>query len=94
MTLLTKIATVADFCQIHTMSSVAEIEAALAQLPPAQFREIRRWMDAQTPSPKSGTTPPQASKTLDFLARQKAIFGDRIVPDSQPIFDELRADRF
>ncbi|MFM9959938.1 MAG: hypothetical protein ACKV2Q_01795 [Planctomycetaceae bacterium] len=29
----------------------------------------------------------------DFLARQKAIFGGRTVPDSQPILDDLRADR-
>lgn len=29
----------------------------------------------------------------DFAARKRAIFGDRILPDSQEIFDELRADR-
>ncbi|MBC7817179.1 MAG: hypothetical protein IAG10_09855 [Planctomycetaceae bacterium] len=29
----------------------------------------------------------------DFLARQKAIFGGRTVPDSQAILDDLRADR-
>lgn len=29
----------------------------------------------------------------DFLARQKAIFGVRTVPDSQAILDDLRADR-
>ena len=29
----------------------------------------------------------------DFLARQKAIFGGRTLPDSQAILDELRADR-
>jgi len=29
----------------------------------------------------------------DFRARQKAIFGDRILPDSRDILDELRADR-
>jgi hypothetical protein len=30
----------------------------------------------------------------DFLARQKALFGSRVVPDSIVIFDELRAERF
>jgi hypothetical protein len=30
----------------------------------------------------------------DFLARQKALFGNRIVADSQVILDELRAERF
>ncbi len=29
----------------------------------------------------------------DFRTRQKAIFGDRVLPDSQAILDELRADR-
>ena len=29
----------------------------------------------------------------DFLARQKAIFGARTLPDSQAILDDLRADR-
>jgi hypothetical protein len=31
------------------MSTIAEIEAAIARLPPAQWSEIRRWMDAHTP---------------------------------------------
>lgn len=30
----------------------------------------------------------------DFLARQKALFGSRVVPDSIVILDELRAERF
>jgi hypothetical protein len=76
------------------MSTVAEIEAALTQLPAAQFVEIRRWINTYRPPVAPSETVPQASYTPDFLARQKAIFGDRIVPDSQPIFDELRADRF
>ena len=31
------------------MSTLAEIEAAIAQLPPTQWMEIRRWMDAHAP---------------------------------------------
>ena len=30
----------------------------------------------------------------DFLARQKALFGNRVIEDSQVILDELRAERF
>lgn len=30
----------------------------------------------------------------DFLARQRALFGSRVLPDSQAILEELRADRF
>ena len=32
------------------MSTLAEIEAAIAQLPPTQWMEIRRWMDANAPT--------------------------------------------
>ena len=77
------------------MNTLTEIEAAIAQLPPAHWMEIRRWMDAH--APKSVTTENAASapaKTPDFLARQKAIFGERILPDSRAVLDELRMERF
>ena len=32
--------------------------------------------------------------TPDFLARQQALFGNRVLPDSQTTLDELRTDRF
>ncbi len=32
------------------MSTVAEIEQAIGQLPPEQWTEIRRWMDSHAPS--------------------------------------------
>jgi hypothetical protein len=35
------------------MSTLAEIEAAIAQLPPAQWMEVRRWMDAHAPKTAS-----------------------------------------
>ena len=31
------------------MSTVAEIEQAIGQLPPEQWTEIRRWMDSHAP---------------------------------------------
>ncbi|MEO8352654.1 MAG: hypothetical protein ABI680_13030 [Chthoniobacteraceae bacterium] len=77
------------------MSTLTEIEAAIAQLPPAQWQEIRRWMDAH--APLVGTTvavPASAKETPDFLARQKALFGERVLPDSQAVLDDSRADRF
>ena len=50
---------------------------------------------------KSRRSQVQAGATLrpqpampDFAARQKALFGDRVVPDSQEILDEMRAERF
>ncbi len=30
----------------------------------------------------------------DYLARQRAPFGNRVLPDSQVILDEMRADRW
>jgi antitoxin (DNA-binding transcriptional repressor) of toxin-antitoxin stability system len=36
---------------------------------------------------------PQA-KMPDFMARLKEDFGDQVFPDSQPILDELREDRY
>jgi hypothetical protein len=77
------------------MSTVAEIEAAIAKLPPAQWMEVRRWMEAHAPrAATTGSVPPSATNMPDFLARQKALFGERVLPDSQAVLDELRADRF
>ena len=44
---------------------------------------------------KPGVAQPTSAPRVipDFRARQKAIFGDRVLPDSQAILDELRADR-
>jgi hypothetical protein len=35
-----------------------------------------------------------ASAQPDFLARQQALFGSRVLSDSQGLMDELRAERF
>lgn len=76
------------------MSTLAEIEAAIAQLPPAQWLEVRRWMDAHAPrAAMTGSVPPPAQQMPDFLARQKALFGERVLPNSQAVLDELRAER-
>jgi antitoxin (DNA-binding transcriptional repressor) of toxin-antitoxin stability system len=34
------------------------------------------------------------AKMPDFMARLKEDYGDHVSPDSQPILDELREDRF
>ena len=77
------------------MSTLAEIEAAIAQLPLAHWLEIRRWMDAHAPKgAASENAAPAAVRVPDFLARQKAVFGGRMLPDSQAVLDEMRAERF
>jgi hypothetical protein len=35
---------------LDRMSTVAEIEKAIQSLPPEEWAEIRRWMDAHTPA--------------------------------------------
>ena len=41
----------ATFCG---MSTVAEIERAIGELPPEQWTEIRRWMDLHSHKPENG----------------------------------------
>ena len=73
------------------MSTLAEIEQAIAMLPPEQWAEIRRWINSSAPRP-AGIS--RSGKVPDFLARQRTIFGDRVLPDSQAALDEIRGDRF
>lgn len=75
---------------MRSMSTVAEIEHALETLAPEQWLEIRHWMDRRIPRPAGMAT--TAHPRPDFLARQKAIFGERALADSQTVLDELRAD--
>ena len=42
------------------------------------------------PTKKEKTRP----KMPDFMARLKKDYGDHVAPDSQPILDELREDRY
>jgi hypothetical protein len=53
-----------------------------------QFLKQRRSLEHKGEESKTVTAKP------DFLARQQALFGNRVLPDSQAILDELRAARF
>jgi len=52
------------------------------------FLKRRRSLERKEDEPKPVDSRP------DFLARQQALFGSRVLPDSQAILDELRAERF
>ena len=52
------------------------------------FLKQRRALEPGSGKPQ---TPPAKP---DFLARQQTLFGNRVLPDSQVILDEMRADRF
>jgi hypothetical protein len=48
------------------------------------FLKRRRELESGAAKPQSATAKP------DFLARQQSLFGNRVLPDSQAIPDELR----
>lgn len=50
-----------------------------------------RFLKSRSAVEPAAPVPPRVMP--DFQSRKKAIFGDRILPDSQVILDELRADR-
>ncbi len=52
------------------------------------FLKRRRSLEYESEETKAVIAKP------DFLARQQALFGSRVLPDSQAILNELRADRF
>jgi hypothetical protein len=63
------------------MSTLAEIEAAIAQLPPTQWMEIRRWMDANVP--KAATTEAlkvfrQLQEEIRLTAEGAAVWKDAV----------------
>ena len=74
------------------MSTLIEIEEAIEQLPPVKFNELRQWIERRSKASQIAASTPQAKP--DFLARQRAIFGGRLLPDSQSSLDEIRGDRF
>ena len=72
---------------------LTEIEVAPESLLREAYDFILFLKTRQNPQDASATVPSSAAKP-DFLARQKALFGDREVPDSEAILSELRAERF
>ncbi len=54
------------------------------------------FLKSRTRSDDAGRTSTQSSAGVavpDFLARQRAVFGGRMLADSQAVLDELREDR-
>jgi hypothetical protein len=66
------------------MSTVAEIESALKELPVQQAQEVAKWLNNylnQAPSAKIGNTPPVSLKIPDYAARRRQIFGEKVLPN-------------
>jgi hypothetical protein len=78
------------------MNNIAEIEAALRQLPRRDTWKVARWLldhleqngegnrRAETPANASATTTAQATTPVqlpDYSARRRRIFGDKVLPN-------------
>ena len=65
------------------MSTITEIEAAIEQLPPEQWQEIRRWLDSH--APKAGAEP-HTGQLADFdrwLAASTGMAKGRFTTDER-----------
>ena len=66
------------------MSTVAEIEAALKQLPMQEAQEIAQWpqkyLEHQGET-KTASASQRRLKLPDYAARRRMIFGDKVLPN-------------
>jgi hypothetical protein len=66
------------------MSTVAEIEAALKQLPEQEAQNIAQWLQEYLEHHGEAKTPPASQTRLtlpDYAARRRMIFGDKVLPN-------------
>jgi len=68
------------------MSTLAEIEAAIAQLPPKQWMEIRRWMDAHAPKVET----PEALKVFRELQDEVRLTAEGAAEWKEAVADARR----
>lgn len=55
------------------MSTIAEIESAIEQLPPDGWQAIRRWIIEREPKPVSRSMPPPPDVPMEELQRIHAL---------------------
>ena len=73
------------------MNAREEIIAELEAAPDVVVEQVHGFMRSLK---NAGDKPGNGEPGLpDFLGRQKTIFGQRVLADSQGILNELRADR-
>jgi hypothetical protein len=71
-------------------------EAVIAEIRTASESVVEEVLDfVRFFKSKTASEAPQPQTRLipDFEARKREIFGDRVLPDSLEILDQLRADR-
>ena len=64
---------------LSIVSTLAEIEAAIEQLPASQVEKLAAWLDQR----RLGRKMPALVSEPDFLARAKAIWGEN--PPGEPL---------
>ena len=70
------------------MSTVAEIEAALKQLPMQEAQNIARWLQKYLEHQGETKTPSATQTRLklpDYAARRRTILGDKVLPNMVPL---------
>jgi hypothetical protein len=73
------------------VSTVTEIESAIAQLPPDQWAEIRRWMDAQARQTGGGLASPHVDWSQSAGVRRTRPPEDRVA--AEVVMEILREGR-
>jgi hypothetical protein len=66
------------------MSTVAEIEAALKQLPVQEAQNIARWLQKYLEQQGDMKTPSASQTRLklpDYAARRRMLLGDKVLPN-------------
>lgn len=80
------------------MSTRGQIIEEIEKAPDAVVEEVYdflRFLKSKPAKVASGEPTSGVSQTQpDFLERQRVLFGERTLPDSQEMLDEIRADRF
>jgi hypothetical protein len=66
------------------MSTIAEIERAIEKLPPEQWVEIRRWMDAHFPKGRDESSPTGGFAAFDaWLASSTGLAKGLLTTDDR-----------
>jgi len=68
---------------MRPMSTVAEIERAIEKLPPAQWLEIRHWMDRHLPKVAEAEPARELARFEDWLGASTGIAKGRFTTDER-----------
>jgi hypothetical protein len=70
--------------QISNVSTLVEIESALKRLPLQEAQEVAQWLEdyiGEQVSAGANQTPLAVGGGLDYGARRRRIFGEKVLPN-------------